>query len=332
MGHLRLSLEALEVLDAIDRRGSFAAAADELHRVPSAVTYTIRKLEDDLDTVLFDRRGHRAVLTPAGRELLEQGRHLLRAAGELEHRVRRLATGWETELRIACDDMIDIARLLPLVDAFYRENARENSRDLASTRLRLSYEVLGGTWDALASGRADLVIGVSGDAPASGGCSIRPLGRIEFLFAVAPSHPLASLPEPLVAEQIQAHRAVAIADTSRNLPPRSVGLLSGQDVLTVPDLESKIAAQVAGLGCGYLPKFAALLEVGARRLVVKNVEGSKPEASYAYAWRSENRGRALRWFLHRLDEPAVRASLLGELQGHAAPGTRRKRRKAISPR
>ena len=42
-----LSLDALAVLDAIDRRGSFAAAAVELDRVPSAITYTVRRLEED---------------------------------------------------------------------------------------------------------------------------------------------------------------------------------------------------------------------------------------------------------------------------------------------
>ena len=84
---MRLTLDALLVLDAIERKGSFAAAAHELHRVPSAVTYTVHKLEQDLDVPLFDRRGHRAKLTTAGRELLDEGSHLLRAAGEIEARV-----------------------------------------------------------------------------------------------------------------------------------------------------------------------------------------------------------------------------------------------------
>jgi hypothetical protein len=47
---MRLSLDALLVLDAIDRRGSFAAAAHELHRVPSAITYTVQKLEQNSST------------------------------------------------------------------------------------------------------------------------------------------------------------------------------------------------------------------------------------------------------------------------------------------
>ena len=47
-----LTLEALRVMDAIDRRGSFAAAADELGRVPSALSYTMQKLEEELDVEL----------------------------------------------------------------------------------------------------------------------------------------------------------------------------------------------------------------------------------------------------------------------------------------
>jgi DNA-binding transcriptional LysR family regulator len=66
---VRLTLDALEVLDAIARKGSFAGAAEALHRVPSAITYTAQKLEEDLGVSLFDRSGHRAVLTEAGKEL-----------------------------------------------------------------------------------------------------------------------------------------------------------------------------------------------------------------------------------------------------------------------
>ena len=70
----KISLEALQVLDAIDRKGSFATAADDLHRVPSAVTYSVRQLESALGIEVFDRSGHRAVLTEAGLELLKEGR------------------------------------------------------------------------------------------------------------------------------------------------------------------------------------------------------------------------------------------------------------------
>src|SRR5438477_5353650 len=144
---MRITLDALRVLDAIDRKGSFAAAANDLHRVPSAVTYSVKQVEDTLGVNIFDRSGHRAVLTDAGRELLAEGRRLLQAAADLECRVQQVAKGWEAELRIAIDTVIGAHKMLRLAGEFYEQ--------ASGTRLRLLAEVLGGTWDAIASGRAD---------------------------------------------------------------------------------------------------------------------------------------------------------------------------------
>ena len=75
MNHHRrdaLTPEALGMIDAIARSGSFAAAARELGKVPSALTYSVRQLEDALDVLLFDRSSRQAKLTAAGEELLER--------------------------------------------------------------------------------------------------------------------------------------------------------------------------------------------------------------------------------------------------------------------
>jgi DNA-binding transcriptional LysR family regulator len=299
---MRLSLDAIQVLDAIDRKGSFASAASELHRVPSAITYSVQQLEEGLGVELFDRRGHRAVLTAAGRELLAEGRRLLRAAADLECRVQQVAKGWESELRIALDTLIGIGKLYRLVEAFYAEQT--------GTRLRFSHEVLGGTWDALASGRADLAIGASGDAPSGRNYATRSLGRVELVFAAAPFHPICDEPAPLSDEAIQRHRAVSVADSSRELAPRTVGLLSGQDVLTVPSMEAKAAAQVAGLGVGFLPRWIAERESQAGRLRILEVAGVHPGGDCVVAWRPGQEGKALKWFVKRLDDPLVAAELL----------------------
>jgi DNA-binding transcriptional LysR family regulator len=300
---MHLSLEALQVLDAIDRKGSFAAAAEELFRVPSAITYSVQQLEQDMEVQLFDRSGHRAKLTEAGQELLTEGRHLLRAATDLECRVKQVAKGWEAELRIAVDTIIGPERLYGIIDEFYLQNS--------GTRLKLLTEVLAGNWDALLSGRADLVIGASGDAPASGGFATRALGRVEFDFVAAPAHPICREPEPIGEATILAHRAVTVADSSRNLPPRTVGLLSGQDVLTVPSMHAKIAAHVAGLGVGFLPHPIAQREAAAGRLRILKVTVNKPEGPIMIAWRPANAGNALKWFLNKLDDAALIAALVG---------------------
>lgn len=311
-----LTLEALEIVDTIARRGSFAAAAASLGKVPSALTYTVRRLEDDLDVLLFDRRGRRAVLTPAGRELLEQGRSLLRAADDLAVRVKGVASGWEVELRIALDASIAFERVRPLLDDFYRLGA--------PSKLRFALEVLDGTWDALIDGRADLAIGLTGDSPAdaagAGQFGVRPLGEMAWVFCVAPHHPLAQVPEPIAPEVLVRHRAVAIADTARRLPGRTAGLLSGQDLLTVATLEHKVALQVAGLGCGWIPAPFARPWLDTGRLVERRTQEGRPPVTLRYAWRTAGRGKALAWWLRQLESPRLRQSLVsGPLSAPIAP-------------
>lgn len=289
---MRLNLDTLLVLDAIDRRGSFAAAAGELHRVPSALSYSVQKIEDDLGIRVFDRSGHRARLTDTGRTLLEEGRRLLAHAGRIEERVRKIATGWESELVLAVEDLIGVDPLIPLLADFYALGA--------PTRVRVAIEVLGGGWDALLTGRADLAIGVHGDGPTSGGYVTRLLGESHFVFAVSPDHPLAKANEPIPAELVTAQRIVTVADTSRTLAPRTAGVLNREDTLSVPTLQAKLAAQLAGLGVGYLPRHLAAPHLERGSLLAKTLDERPPNSRHFLAWRSKDRGPALDWMIERL--------------------------------
>lgn len=290
-----INLDALIVLDSIARCGSFAAAAKELYRVPSSITYAIQKLEDNLEVTIFDRHGHRAHLTPAGEALLREGRDLLALADGVERNIKRVATGWEAELRIAVGDLIPYAKVLDLCEAFYKI--------APDTRLRLSTEVLGGTWDALVSGRADLVIGAPGDGPPGGGYALHPLGEVKFVFVVAPHHPLAKEKEPLTNDIIRKYRAVAAADSSRGLAPRTVALLPGQQVLTVADLYQKADAQKRGLGIGHLPRHLIEADIATGDLLVKATEdGASTLHMIYYAWRTRHQGKALNWFKQQMFE------------------------------
>ena len=304
---MNLTLEALQILDAIARKGSFAAAAAALDKVPSAITYSIRKLEDDLDVLLYDRRGHKAKLTSAGEELLMQGRHLLNAAQELENRVKRAASGWEAEFRIVLDGVIRFDDLIPIIKEFEQQGC--------GTRIRISQEILSGVWESMVSGRADLAIGAAYDGPDAirmqGEFQSRLLGSIDWVFAVAPDHPLANAVEPLEPAIIQAHRAIAVGDTGLTLPSITAGLLSGQDTLTVPSISAKLSAQLAGLGCGHLPRRLALPHLQAGTLIEKQTIANRPVGNNRIVWRSANKGKALQWFLQKLQDPIVQKMLTG---------------------
>lgn len=298
---MKLNLDHLLVIDAIVTHGSFAAAAQALHRVPSALTYSVQKLEQDLAVQLFDRSGHRAALTAAGQALLQEGRYLLDAARELESRVQRIAAGVEVELRIAVSDLIDWPMLYAGLAEFYAQNF--------GTRLRVSTEVYGGCWDALVNGRADLVLGAPNEGPAGGGYAAYPLGTVEFVFAVAPNHPLAGYPEPLQNIDIVKFRAVSAADSSRQLPARTSGLINGQDVLSLPSMTAKLLAQEQGLGVGYLPKSLAMAAQAKGSLVIKAVAEPKPVTQFFMAWNTNHHGLALAslvdyWKTHTILEGA----------------------------
>lgn len=151
------------------------------------------------------------------------------------------------------------------------------------------------------------MLGAAGDPPGGGGFRREALGEMAFVFAVAPDHPLAGTPDPLPRAERARHRAVVVADSSRRLPPRTVGLLSGQDSLTVPDMAAKLAAQVAGLGVGFLPAWLAAPELAAGRLLVKLPEEGQPAEPLHLTWRAGHKGRAMDWFRERLLAPETAA-------------------------
>lgn len=302
------------MMDTIARTGSFAAAAREMGRVPSALTYSVRQLEDALDVLLFDRSSRQAVLTSAGQELLHEGRRLLQELDAVANRVRRIATGWESELTLAVDDAIARRALFDLMEAFYAEKTDDGSPP--PTRLKLRVEVLAGTWEALLSGQADIAIGVPARTP-SPAIQTAPLGPMEFAFCVAPHHPLAEAPEPLAAAQIAEHRIITVADSARQMQPITIGVLPGQDVLTLPSLASKVEGLLRGLGCGSVPVSMVRRHIEAGRLVHKaTYEGLRSGTMY-YAWRDTGHapGKALAWWLEKLRNDTTCKALVEQHEG-----------------
>lgn len=330
-----LTPDALLMIDTIAREGSFAAAARELGKVPSALTYSVRQLEEALDVLLFDRSSRQAQLTAAGAELLHEGRRLLQEMDAVANRVRRVASGWEAELAISIDDILSMPVVFELVQAFcemrppQRAAAGQGDRGAhgnrgdpgdarddggPATRLRLRSDVLAGTWEALVTGQVDLAIGVSGEHANPGGIELKPLGDIAFVFCVAPHHALAKAAEPLTDAELVHHRAVAVADTAQRLAPLTVNLLPGQDVLTVPHMRAKLEAQLRGLGCGFVPETMARAHLQAGHLVMKQTARTPTLGVIYYAWRAERGaaglGRALAWWLQQLDSPVTRLALI----------------------
>ncbi len=286
-----LTLDALRVLDAIDRRGSFAAAADELGKVPSALSYTVQKLEDELDLSLFDRSGHKTRFTPVGRLLLDQGRHLLQASNQLVEAARALERGWETSLTLAVDGILPSRSLFPAINSLLGQT---------ETDIRLSHEILAGSWEALETGQADLAIAVlQEDIPVHSGIKTQPLYQETFVYVAHPDHPIHRETAPISAEVLQGYRAIAVADTARHKPPLTFNLLNRQSRLTVSTMQDKVEALRAGLGISTLPQ--AWLGNMLSRGELKEIAGiERLRAQVVLAWRRDSMGQAKSWLIRQL--------------------------------
>ena len=323
-----LTPEALTMMDTIARTGSFAAAARELGKVPSALTYSVRQLEDALDVLLFDRSSRQARLTAAGTELLNEGRRLLAEMDAVANRVHRVSTGWETQLTIAADGVVSRHTLLELCEAFYALRPPELADGTGpGTRLRLRTEVLAGTVEALLFGQADLAIGLPVDTPVPAGIELRPLGEAPFVYVVGPRHALAGVTEPLNDAVMREQRGIAVADSAQRLSPVTLNLQPGQDVLTVSSMQAKIEALMMNLGGGFVPEVLIREHVEAGRLIVKAVQRQRMTAALAYGWRTAAapqpqrapHGLALQWWLRQLESPTTRTALL--MRGGLCPGS-----------
>lgn len=281
-------LDVLIILDALEKEGSFAAASAKLYKTPSALSYTVHRLESDLNIQILDRSGHRARFTRTGQMLLEKGREVLHTVRELEKQAIKLHEGWENELVIGVDDTFPFSLLAPLIESFYQHHS--------VTRLKFINGVLGGSWDALIQGRADIIVGAMHEPPSSSDFSVARLGELEQIFAVAPHHPLAEEAEPLSRSTIKRYRAIVVGDSSPLAAATATQLLDDQEAITVFDFKTKLELQISGLGCGYLPRYLAqrFLESGA--LIEKKVAAQILFEPVWMGWNEQTTGLASAWW------------------------------------
>ncbi|GIU19990.1 LysR substrate-binding domain-containing protein [Shewanella sp. MBTL60-007] len=284
-----LSIEALMVLDAIEHRGSYAAAAEQLNKVPSALSYIVQKLEEQLGVTLFVRQGRRAVLTPAGKHLLAEGRKLLSAINTLSEQTQTIANGWEPKIRIACDSIIDIKPVFTVIQEFLSEHQ--------NIEVDVQEEVMNGTWEALIEDKVDLVIGAPAPVPNQKGIRAIKTGELNSVLVVSKSHELAvkvlHAIEPIQASELSQYRNIIVHDTAKHEIPWSANLLQGSQHFYVSSIMQKIAAILAGIGIGHLPLSMAHPYLASGELVAIELEDKPAPQELFMAWKITNKGKGL---------------------------------------
>jgi molybdate transport repressor ModE-like protein len=253
---VRHTLDQLEVLEAIARTGSFAAAARELHRVPSAVSYAVAQLEDAMGVALFDRGGHKAVLTDAGRRILASGEPILAAARRLDTLATALSGGWEPTLHVVVDGALPLGPLARALRAF--------AALALPTRVRVDTEYQAGTVEAFVREGADLVLAL--DLEGAGAVRGEPLPPLGMTLLARDDHPLVR-GGPLARQDLSAHVELVVQDSARRFAdaPREPWFGTAH-ALYLSDFHAKRTLLLEGVGFGWMPDPLVREDLAAGRL------------------------------------------------------------------
>lgn len=251
------TLEQLRALIAVAETGSFSAAARQLDRAQSVVSYAIANLETLLGVALFERGRRKPVLTAAGRAVLADARRLDLLMGQLSAKAAGLQRGLEGEVSLAVDVMFPSQRLV--------EALQEFALVFPTVTLNLTMEALGGVLKLVLDG--DCAIGISGpnqNWPHM--IEAESIGTVELVLVAAPGHPLAKAGQPVRISDAREHTQLVLADRSRLTEGQTFGVYSNR-AWKLGDLGAKHRLLLAGLGWGSMPRHLVEADLDAGRLV-----------------------------------------------------------------
>jgi len=292
-----ITIESLLVLDAIDSRGSFAGAAEQLNKVPSALSYIVQKLEEQLSVTLFVRQGRRSVLTPAGRHLLEEGRKLLGAVSKIAEQTQTISHGWEPKIRIAIDSIFDVKTLYPVLKTFLDEHP--------NIEIDLSEEVMNGAWEALIEDKADILIGAPAPVPSHQGIRTMKMGQLRQKLVVGKDHELTRYEQPISKMDLHNFRTVVVHDSAKKAVPWSSNIIEQSRHFYVETVEQKVQAISAGIGIGFLPVCRIEQQLKSGSLVTIELEEINDSFDIFMAWKLVNKGKGLQRLREILEQQIV---------------------------
>jgi len=261
---MNFTLDQLLALDAIARTGTFAGAADELHKVPSAISYLVQGLESATDVDLFDRSRRKAVLTKAGQRILEASREVIEQGRALERVAAELSGGWEAELHVIVDGALPISPITACLRRFADPEV--------PTCLRVDIEYQEGVIDHFTEAPADVALYLGFDSQEQAKpYELTPLPDLDLVLVAAPDHALAT--QPFTDAARAGHAELVVRDSSPRFAERAKASFSGsRNLVYLADFHSKRIALLDAAGYGWIPKHFVEEDLKSGALVLLDAE------------------------------------------------------------
>ncbi|MBT5720450.1 MAG: LysR family transcriptional regulator [Gammaproteobacteria bacterium] len=241
MKNPHVSLEQWLAFKTVVDCGSYAMAAQTLNKSQSSISYAIARLNEQLPQPVLILDGRKAVMTDAGQVLYRHAERLLNQASQAEAIASSLALGFESEVAIAVDVLVEVGSLVCAFEEF--------SQEFPHTRIRVLETSLSGTTEALLEKTADLVIGTKTPP----GFQSRPLLQVKMLAVAAPGHPLVKNREDVSELELRSMRQVVLGDTG-TFREQDSGWLQADQRWTVSHFSTSIKLLRSGLVFAFLPQ------------------------------------------------------------------------------
>jgi DNA-binding transcriptional LysR family regulator len=240
-----MTLKQLEAFYWAATCASFAMAAERLHVSTSSLSKRLAELEDALGVRLFDRSGHKAVLTEAGERLLPQASALLLTADETRRSV-------QPDTRIAGRCLLGVGELSALT--WLPQLASYAGKRYPELRLEPHVDIGVALNERLRNGELDCAV-IAGRSPHAS-ISSHMIGQAHFVWTASPAlagkatqvtgqmlrdYPLVTLPSGAGTSRILDEWLMTNdIDVSRRLSCNSWGAIAG--------------LLIEGTGVGFLPE------------------------------------------------------------------------------
>lgn len=114
----KVSLDQWIIFQTIIQTGSFANAANTLHKSQSSISYNMTKMQELMGIELFKISGRKAVLTKAGELILKRSQKIVSQLSQLENSIAHYKDGTEHQFTILIDELFPIELLANTLNEF----------------------------------------------------------------------------------------------------------------------------------------------------------------------------------------------------------------------
>ena len=274
-----MEFQQLEMFVAAVETGNVRRAAERVFRTAPAVSIALRKLEEEMGTLLFDRSERRKDrLTASGKLLYSYATRILAMRSEVTASIRDLAQDRRGNLRLGTHESTSLYLLPSLMHTFNGAHPGVRTEVVCGNSERLL--------EALANGTIELAL--LGDVPDEPQLERRFIMRDELVLITSPGHRLAGLSQINVRDL--AGELLIVQGTKSMLRERIVQAFHeaetpfnvGVENIAIEAIKRMVAE---GLGVGFVPMMCVREELVHDKLAVLQVEGVRNEWNLWLAWR-----------------------------------------------